>query len=163
MMILKKRDDAMRRLWAFLMFLGFSVSLVIHFSLYFVNLSTISPKMAMPSHFILLHMGTLIALFTVMPKQKERKRNMYKNVLASLAHAPKWAQSFAWVFWAYAILNFIVHFVAMISLIANTDGMTSIYGMRIFTGHWMAFYSMGLVYFAFPLRNEKTKYDELVA
>jgi hypothetical protein len=95
-----------------------------------------------------LHIGIFVVwlpavLVTNRLAKDFKQKDLWK---AALRACPKWMKNLSYFFFGYAILNFIIFFISDVAAGGSkgTGGHTPSNIFRMFSGHWMAFYSMAM-------------------
>jgi hypothetical protein len=118
--------------------IGLALSFVSHGATFFGSRGPLG------DHAMLLHMGIFVVWVpTVLisrPLTSEYKRRDFWQ--AALRGCPPWMKYMVGGFFAYAILNFIIFFVAAPR--ETGPNLIPVSVVRGFSGHWMAFYSAAL-------------------
>ena len=135
--------------------IGFTVSALVHFGSYIGH--TIHPENPL---FWLLHIGIFPLFFAFVFRLRAwqaTRRGMFGFRQAQLrwrellAYVPMWVPPLVALLFAYVMVNF---FVAMSHLASGgtTSGPSSteaLYTVRAFSGHWLIFYALPTLFFAF--------------
>jgi uncharacterized protein involved in cysteine biosynthesis len=138
----------MRKIWAYLMLLGFAISFFIHFSVYTLDTTNLTRKTPMPMPFVILHFGAMAGAYSL------SRASQKPDMKAILSHTPKWAQNLVWTFGTFSIINFLIHFTLLFTDLSDSgSGLKHI--TLAFSGHWMAFYIAPAMSYLFSPQKAK--------
>lgn len=106
------------------------------------------------SFFWILHVGVFVVWFPVVFIAKQQlgtinRKDFWKVILKG---APRWTRYMVYGFFAYAVINFVVSFQDQPG--GNNGPNPPAMDWRLFSGHWMAFYSAALAILVSAARQQ---------